>query len=263
MYTSTALLLCALALPAILAQQRTIKFQNRCDQDIWISPLTNAQGPELAPGVARLNRGAQITYNIPNAGWGGRFWPKMGCDGSGHNCEVGQSMPPCLPTGCDPPAETKVEFFFAPLNNGQDVWYDISLVDGYSIAAEITPSQQGGSCTHTNCALSLNNCPVEREVGDLRVIKNGRTVQCLSPCKKWNYPPPFGLGRPESDGNGLWYCCPTPPISPEQCRNNIVVQTEFVKVIHRDCPTAYSYSYDDEAGLHNCPNGVSFDVNFC
>ena len=41
------------------------------------------------------------------------------------------------------------------------------------------------------------DCPKnENEVGDLRVTKNGKTVACLSPCKKWNYPPPYGLGKP-------------------------------------------------------------------
>lgn len=115
---------------------------------------------------------------------GGRFWPKSGCDHSGHNCEVGQSVDPCLPTGCDPPAETKVEFFFPPVGDPYDVWYDVSLVDGYSLPAEIIPSVQQGSCVTTKCAVSLDHCPTNEEhVGDLRVIKNGRTVQCLAPCK--------------------------------------------------------------------------------
>lgn len=115
---------------------------------------------------------------------GGRFWPKSGCDNNGINCEVGQSVSPCPQGGCQPPAETKVEFFFPPSGNGQDVWYDISLVDGYSLAAEIVPSVQQGSCTTTRCAVSLGSCPTnENDVGDLRVIKNGQTVQCLSPCK--------------------------------------------------------------------------------
>lgn len=48
----------------------------------------------------------------------GRFWPKQGCDGSGQNCQVGQSIAPCGRTGCDPPAETKVEFFFPAMNQG-------------------------------------------------------------------------------------------------------------------------------------------------
>jgi len=260
-------LLCALvgaAVPALVSGARQIKFTNKCNQDIWVSPLTNAQGPQLAPGIVKLGRGNQYSYQIPDGGWGGRFWPKMGCDGSGNNCQVGQSVPPCLPTGCDPPAETKVEFFFPQLNNGQDVWYDISLVDGYSISAEITPSRTGGSCTKTRCAVSLDSCPSgEGELNDLLVRKNGRPVMCLAPCKKWNYPAPFGYGRDEQQGNGKWYCCPTPPVSPEQCRNNIVVNTQYVKLVHRDCPTAYSYSYDDEAGLHNCPNNVDFEVTFC
>ena len=97
-----------------LASGRQIAFTNRCSHPIWISPLTNADGPPLAEGIQRLEAGARFTYQIPDAGWGGRFWPKQGCDGSGHNCEVGQSMPPCLANGCDPPAETKVEFHFPP-----------------------------------------------------------------------------------------------------------------------------------------------------
>lgn len=217
---------------------------------------------------------------------GGRFWPKTGCDGGGQNCETGQSVSPCGRNGCDPPAETKVEFFFPPAGDRNNVWYDISLVDGYSLPVQIVPSVQQGSCVTTRCALSLNSCPTnENNVGDLRVIKNGRTVQCLAPCKsewnqlslrnlilqsfiyfsvkEWNYPAPFGLNRPESVYPGVQLCCPTPPIWPDQCRAGIVVQTQYVKLVHRDCPTAYAYAYDDDAGLHNCPNGVNFKVTFC
>jgi hypothetical protein len=125
---------------------------------------------------------------------------------------------------------------------------------------------QGGACVATNCALSLDRCPTgERDVGDLRVIKNGRTVACLAPCKKWNYPAPFGLGQPENIEPGLHLCCPTPPIDPLDCRQGIVVNTEYVNLIHQSCPSAYSYSYDDEAGLHNCRNSGStnFAVTFC
>ena len=28
-------------------------------------------------------------------------------------------------------------------------------------------------------------------------------------------------------------------------------------------PTAYSYAYDDAAGLHNCPSETGFEVTFC
>lgn len=116
-----------------VASARQITFTNRCNMEIWISPLTNAQGPPLNGGIQKLNNGANYAYQIPDSGWGGRFWPKTGCDGGGQNCELGQSTDPCGPTGCDPPADTKVEFFFPPSSDPNDVWYDVSLVDGYSL----------------------------------------------------------------------------------------------------------------------------------
>lgn len=123
---------------------------------------------------------------------------------------------------------------------------------------------QGGSCVRTNCRIKLSDCPTnENSVGNLRVVKNGKTLQCLSPCKKWNYPSPYGLGRPEQQGAGLHLCCPTPPIQPHQCSVGPVVRTKYVNLVHRECPSAYSYAYDDKAGLHNCPNIVSFVVNVC
>jgi hypothetical protein len=261
----TAIVLLLVALYSSRTESRVIEFENRCGYDIWINPLTNAQGKELAPGIVRLRNYEHFTYAIPTIeGWGGRFWPKSGCDSSGHNCEVGQSVDPCNPGGCDPPAETKVEFFFPNSTHPGDIWYDVSLVDGYSLPVEIVPSVQVGTCVTTNCALSLNSCPINEDfVGDLRLIRNGRTIKCLAPCKKWNYPPPFGHGFNEEISPGVYLCCPTPPIWPDECRAGPVVNTQYVQLVHRDCPTAYAYSYDDEAGLHNCPDGTSFKVTFC
>jgi len=136
------LLLLSLLAAAVGVSARQISFTNRCPQEVWVSPLTNAQGPMLPPGIVKLTNGQTYAYEIPNSGWGGRFWPKTGCDANGQNCEVGQSTDPCGPTGCDPPAETKVEFFFPPLGDPNDVWYDVSLVDGYSLAAAIVPDKQ-------------------------------------------------------------------------------------------------------------------------
>lgn len=257
-------LLIVLTISSLVVGNRQITFVNRCSYPIWISPLTSDNGPQLDGGIKRLGQNSQTVYNIPASGWKGRFWPKTACDGSGQNCETGQSIAPCPAGGCQPPAETKVEFFYPASTAKDNVWYDISLVDGYSLPVEITPSYKGGSCLPTKCHVSLAACPTnEANVGDLRVIKNGRTIMCLAPCKKWNYPSPFGLGRPENTGSGLNLCCPTPPVTPTQCRAGIVVNTQYVKLIHRDCPTAYAYSYDDAAGLHNCPNPTNFVVNVC
>jgi len=257
-------LLVTLSMSWTNGQSRNIAFYNRCGYDIWISPLTNGQGPPIAGGIARIANNGQFTYVIQDSGWAGRFWPKTGCDASGHMCESGQSVDPCNPGGCDPPAETKVEFFFPAVGQPGDIWYDVSLVDGYSLPAEIVPSVQQGTCVTTECLISLDHCPTnEDHVGDLRAIKNGRTVKCLSPCKAWNYPYPWGMGQDELNFPGVYLCCPTPPIWPEECRAGLVVRTQYVQLVHRECPTAYAYSYDDEAGLHNCPPNTSFRVTFC
>jgi Thaumatin family len=81
--------------------------------------------------------------------------------------------------------------------------------------------------------------------------------------KEWNYPAPYGLGRSEHDQPGLYMCCPTPPVSVEECKAGTILHTDYVKLIHEKCPTAYAYSYDDDYGLHSCPNDVNYKVTFC
>lgn len=123
---------------------------------------------------------------------------------------------------------------------------------------------QQGSCIRTDCRLSINQCPRNERngLGDLTAKnRNGQAAACLAPCKRWNYPAPFGLGRNEQQGDGRQLCCPS-PVSVEECRRGAVVQTEYVNIVRRVCPTAYSFSYDDLAGLHNCPSTTSFVVNF-
>lgn len=123
---------------------------------------------------------------------------------------------------------------------------------------------QDGSCVRTDCHLLLSDCPKKEksDLGDLTVKgRNNNIVACLSPCKKWNYPAPYGYGRDEQQGDGRMLCCPN-PVTPEDCRKGIVVQTDYVNLLHRACKTAYSYSYDDEGGLHNCPSQASFVVNY-
>jgi hypothetical protein len=242
-----------------------IKVTSRCSFPIWIAVTSNPGKPDLPGANHRLDNGASINYQIPNAGWAGRMWPKIGCDGSGQNCFFGQSSPPCPAGGCHPPADTKVEFFFPANFQGQS-WYDISLVDGYSQPVSIRPSRPDtGSCVYTDCRINLNSCPTNEKngLGNLKVTKSGQLVACLSPCKRWNYPPPYGFGKNEHEKPGVYMCCPTPPITPQQCSAGLVVQTNYVREVRSNCPSAYSYAYDDKAGLHNCPGDTSFDVTFC
>lgn len=51
------------------AESRKIEFENRCGYDIWVNPLTNAQGAPLPGGIRRLSNFERYTYTIPDAGW--------------------------------------------------------------------------------------------------------------------------------------------------------------------------------------------------
>lgn len=128
---------CGVVIRGVSDGGRSITFVNRCSYPIWISPF-----PTLGNGIQRIDQNSQTLYGIPDSGWKGRFWPKTDCDNDGQNCAVGQSVPPCPSQGCQPPAETKVEYFFPDANDQNAVWYDISLVDGYSLPMEIIPDKQ-------------------------------------------------------------------------------------------------------------------------
>ncbi|XP_055307435.1 uncharacterized protein LOC129571643 [Sitodiplosis mosellana] len=206
---------------AILCVQHTaglryIEVTNKNNFPIWIETLTNNQGPPLRPGVTLLEPRHSTKYDIQDSGWAGRLWPKTGCDDGGANCEIGQSMPPCPPNGCHPPAETKVEFFFPATNSNQD-----SLMIS---VCEITPHEDGrpyngGPCTPTNCHLLLSQCPrnERNSLGDLSVKgRRNNDVACMSTCKRWNYPPPYGQGKNEQEGDRRLLCCPA-GVSVEEC----------------------------------------------
>jgi len=262
--TLVALLL-ALASAADLLR---MNIHNACNQQIWMESLNNPDHAPHADGIVHLLPGESHDYTFPNGVWAGRFWAKVGCDVFGRNCSSGQSMEPCPPGGCQAPGDTKIEFNF---QNGDGksastvTWYDISLVDGYGLACKIQPrGAESGTCVTSLCNLDFNLCPQEEiaGLGDLRMRdSDGNVVQCLSPCKKWNWPQPLGLGRDEAVAPGDKFCCPA-HLTADQCRAE-VEQTRFVEVVRRTCPTAYSWAYDDDAGLHTCPPDTVFDVTIC
>lgn len=141
MALSLALVVCLSLLAPMISADRTITVHNRCSQPIWIGQLTNNNGAPLAGGIRHINSHGNAVFNIPDWGWAGRMWPKIGCNDDGQACAFGQSIPPCGQHGCTPPADTKIEFYFPSIWNTKRIWYDISLVDGYSLPTEIIPSQ--------------------------------------------------------------------------------------------------------------------------
>jgi hypothetical protein len=245
---------------------KDIVVTNNCPMDVWLNSQPNAGQPELPDGIVKLAaKTGSHGYTMPATGWAGRFWPKTGCDATGNACATGQALPPCPATGCQPPADTKVEFFFGPDGGTDRPFYDVSLVDGYSLGAKIVPSTSGGRCTPTSCALDLTQCPTTeiQSIGNLQITNaTGAVVQCFSPCKKWGWPLPLGDGETESDPTGQAMCCPS-PVTPEACNAGAVTTTQYVTQVHQDCPSAYAFSYDDKGGSHDCDPGTTFQVTLC
>lgn len=271
---------------------RQLTVRNNCNHTIWVAHSDNVK---VAQNI-KLDKGGSFVYNVPDGGIAAtRFWPKTGCDGNGTNCTIGDSVAPCPAGGCQPPIESKFEATFAAKGSPDQTWYNLSQVDGYTLPFKVVPVGTGagsGNCVVSDCSgLTLDKCPGAEDLGngviggyanqDLRVRDNaGRVIGCMAPCKKWNYPAPWGLGRPENGDPGLHLCCPT-PIDPasgqctpqngcmtsQSCSNTAdplsVEHTDYVRVMREMCPTAYSYAYDDAAGLHACPNTTGFEVTFC
>lgn len=283
----------AAPLPPQTARLRVV---NECAATIWIAHSDNLGGDQNV----ELATGALHDYDIPAGGLASmRLWPKLGCDATGHGCVVGDNGEgggaPCGPTGCEPPFDSKFEATFAATGSADQTWYDISLVDGFTLPFTVSPVGDGagaGTCTVSDCStLTLDACPSHDDLGggqyppygdvDLRVDDgNGTPVACMAPCKEWNYPAPYGFGQPESVDPGLHLCCPTPIdpqtgnctiangcMTPDACRDDgdavSVVHTDYVAAVHARCPSAYSYSYDDAAGLHVCASDARFAVVFC
>jgi hypothetical protein len=265
------LFLLVLAAPVVAAAQSPkITITNKCGIPVWIDQTPNGGFSPLSgtgPNPAgRLDPGQSSNYRIPDNGWGGRFWPKIGCNDAGNNCLAGSSVSGCPPDGCEPPADTKFEFFYSPLSSAVRPYYDITLVDGYTLGVAITPSQSdGGRCTPTQCGVSLAACPTDEVegLGSLQIIKQGQIVQCLAPCYKWVYPAPYGMNRNKFDSPGKLMCCPTPPVSSDECRAGPVARSKYVQLVQSSCPSAYSYPYDDVNGSHDCPPGTSFTATLC
>ncbi len=280
-------------------QTTRLRVTNRCDEPIWIAHSANVGDTQNV----KLVDGAFHDYDVPASGLASaRFWPKTGCDPAGQNCKIGDNGEgggaPCGPAGCQPPIDSKFEVTFPPEGAQDATFYNLSLVDGYTLPFKVVPKGAGaeqGSCVTSDCAgLTLDACPGNENMSgggefaqyasiDLRVkdpTNAARTIGCLSPCKKWNYSLPYGLNQPENQDPGLHMCCPTPIdpgtgncteangcIGPDACRATSdpmsVEHTSYVALIHTMCPSAYSYSYDDAMGLHACPADTAFEVIFC
>jgi Thaumatin family len=210
-------------------QPRKLYIENRCPYEIW----NFAQPQSTFPGGVpyKMEPNTAVVVGWPDK-WSGRTWPRTQCTGSGGNLSCAQKNGP----------DTLVEFTLTAGMNSD--WYDISLVDGFTIPAAIlqldspwTPDPAyvvGGPlgadqiCGSPVCAVDLLlNCPAASQRKDAA----GNVTNCQS-------------GPKGSDA---------------------------AKYMKAGCPTSYSYDFDDPQSLFRCPTAVQnggkgskdYDIIYC
>jgi hypothetical protein len=190
---------------------RKLYIENQCNYTIW----TLGGNGMFGGGPLKTDPGEAYVAGWAN-NFSGRLWPRSGCNAGGTGCTQ---------TGND----TLAEFTLTAGMNSD--WYDISLVDGFTIPLAIiqmsapwTPSPTyvpGGplgadqECGSPVCAIDLNpGCPASQQekdgAGNIWGCKNGQSG-------------PGGKG-------------PTPV-------------TTYLKA---GCPTSYTYPFDDPQSLFLC-----------
>ena len=275
-------------------QTARLRIKNSCGYTIWIQ---HTNDPNSINEVSQLTAGQYVDYTIPDAGRASdRFWAKKGCDSTGQNCTTGQSSNPCPVGGCQPPVDSKLETTWGcvlsdqtqcavnPSDTSQklsDTYFNASAVDGYTLPFTVTiastvDTNTYASCVNVDCSqLSLSQCPANENLSqgmsgtysqyaseNLNV--SGGVLGCFSPCKKLNYTANFGgEGQNEDTDPTVIYCCPTPPITVDQCRAGPVANTQYVAAVHTMCSNGvYGYAYDDVTGLRHCAPDLKLEMTF-
>ena len=139
------------------AQPTRLRITNQCAEPIWIVHMESAATAAIPDAQnIKISPNTSYDYNIPNGRVEAtRFMPRTGCDATGLDCEIGQSVAPCPTGGCQPPVETKFEATFgsttptgtcpgAPTQAlGECVtWYNASFVDGYTLPVKVIPKSR-------------------------------------------------------------------------------------------------------------------------
>ncbi|TPX44750.1 hypothetical protein CcCBS67573_g10396 [Chytriomyces confervae] len=177
---------------------------NKCSSTIWPgltavdgnngqpyfgnAQSANPAGFELGPGASRL---LKLRTNVAAM----RLWARTGCrwDSGKFVCDVGDCGNPnnnydgsCF-RGTGLGANTLFEITITPTGH---TYYDLSIVDGYSIPVSVTlsgsPKQVPGagafSCGNPACRPNFNSCPPELK----KYGPNGAVIACQSISKAIN-----------------------------------------------------------------------------
>mmetsp|Transcript_7917 Transcript_7917/g.18367 ORF Transcript_7917/g.18367 Transcript_7917/m.18367 type:complete len:533 (-) Transcript_7917:68-1666(-) len=277
--------------------QKRLRIKNVCSEEaVWIAHMAGVgTGPD--PPNVKIEPHTSYDFSTPDNLASTRYWPKFRCEEDGNECLIGDSGGPkqrCRPEGCSPPVDTKFEATFGIAGRSCDPlrgqgegcdWVDISLVDGYTApfnfeihgkcynaAGQLMNSSQ----KKLDCSkLSIDDCPqaeIFRKSGanGTANVTRGLAVQhpdhpqtagCYSPCSKLTLKQWATAGLESEDIDIMEYCCPTPPVSPSQCRAGTVKSSRYVAAVHEMCPGVYGYSYDDGMGLITCEATATYTLD--
>ncbi|XP_052170889.1 thaumatin-like protein [Diospyros lotus] len=196
---------------------------NNCPYTVWAAAVPG--------GGRRLDQGQTWQINAPSGTTGARVWPRTGCnfDGSGRgNCQTGDcnGLLECPGPGYGVPPNTLAEYALNQFSNLD--FFDISLVDGFNVPMEFSPTSNG--CTRgIKCTADIvGQCPNELKA-------------------------PGGCNNPCTVFKTDQYCCNSGPCEP----------TDYSKFFKQRCPDAYSYPKDDNTSTFTCPTGANYKVVFC
>ncbi|BGP30904.1 hypothetical protein JCM10296v2_002664 [Rhodotorula toruloides] len=225
-----SILIAALLLAApVDAKDRKITVTNTCTYTIWAGLLTSVgTKPSQATGW-EMPPGSTMSFNVQES-WGGRIWPRTGCD-------------------------------FSDSSKPDYAQYDSSLVDGYNVPMAITNSADcpmaNWGVNHSRRFLSrkrskrvpnpydlLGSCSSDQQ------LKNGKgaVVGCKTDCAV----------HPENEE----YCCSGGHATPDKCPASGIPHYKWWK---DSCPYSYVYAYDESSGtaLFTCTKRVDWIITFC
>lgn len=160
MPSKTTLVFGSLLLLVVMASGRQIVVRNRCSQAINVQTLGNK--PRFNPiGQKRVEKGAQVTFNLPQP-WAGRLWGD----------KAGASLFELSLEGTDP-------------KQTQD-YYNLSVIDGYNHPMTVKAiGGKGGDCRQLTC--KDPNCKDAYQFWNDDRGKRGEQKKPVSGCKGANY----------------------------------------------------------------------------
>ncbi|KAF9466896.1 Osmotin thaumatin-like protein [Collybia nuda] len=237
------------------AAARTFTVFNACPFTIWPAMFTDLN---VAPNVPSFPTGweapafTSVSFQVPNNWKAGRIWGRRNCNFStnpGPNscldggCNGGLLCDPHTGTGVPPASLAE----WTLQGDGNQDFYDVSLVDGYNLPMRITTNT---GCPVAECAVDLGpNCPAPLK-GPFD--STGFPVGCKSAC----------LANLDGNQANSGNCCSGSHNTLATCPSSGV---DFYSYFHGNCPNAYAYAFDDAAGLKTCTagNNPDYTLTFC